>query len=90
MSRRLFRRGPSWRAGLVKIRCNSCARPLDFAQPEFVAAHPEPVCGRCGPRTRNTVRAVVSAKAEVLAIEAPTPINTAFERAVAQAEEVQR
>ena len=47
MIAQLFRRRPSWRTGLVHIWCASCGRDLDWAQPKFVASHPEPRCWPC-------------------------------------------
>lgn len=62
MIRRLFRRRPSWRTGLIHIHCASCGRSLDWAQPAFVQRYPEPRCGPC--------RAVLAAEAEERAIKA--------------------
>jgi hypothetical protein len=90
-------RKPSWRAGLVPISCADCGRSLDLAQPTFVQAHPEPRCVLCQSVAARTdlLKATdalntVVAQAEVLAIESPAPTNTAFEAAVAEAEEVER
>lgn len=102
MIRTLFRRTPAWRAGLVHIWCTVCGRDLDWAQPEFVALHPSPVCANCcvRPRTQHSARqaaepTVIHATAEVIRreprqLEAASPVNLAFEAAVAEAEEVQR
>jgi hypothetical protein len=81
---RRFARTPAWRAGLVHIHCTGCGRDLDWAQPEFVAAHPEPRCWNC---PQPAPPAVVHAEAEVLQV-ALEPANEAFLVAVAEAEEM--
>lgn len=99
----LLRREPSWRLGLIHIQCSRCGRDLDWAQPAFLAAHPSPRCWDCPqvePPPQLPIRAhaevirveaeVIPAEAEVLEIEAPSPVNLAFEAAVAEAEAVER
>jgi hypothetical protein len=92
LSRRLpFLRMPAWRAGLLHIYCSNpkCGRSLDWAQPEFLAKHPDPVCWTCPP-VETPASAVVQAAAEVLQVESAPPVNAAFEVAVAEAEGVDR
>lgn len=92
---KLFNRAPAWRAGLVRIHCTGCGRDLDWAEPEFAAAHPQPVCVLCqsaiarGDLHRATT-ALNTAVTEVLAIERPGPMNALFEAAVAEAEAIER
>lgn len=69
-----LRRTPRWRVGLTHIWCSGCARDLDWAQPEFLARHPEPRCVHCGPAPAPRVLALpaappVHAVAEVLAVK---------------------
>ena len=48
---------PKWRRGLTHIWCTVCHADLDWAQPEFCARHPEPVCGACAALPVGTIHA---------------------------------
>lgn len=87
-----LRRVPKWRVGLTHIWCTGCGRDLDWAQPEFLARYPDPLCAACPPREPVLVRPVITeattvrAEAEVISV---VP-NARFESVVASIEAGER
>jgi hypothetical protein len=75
---------------LVHIWCTTCGRDLDWAQPEFVAAHPEHRCAGC---PEPVPPAAIHATAEVISSEPLRELeatNEQFLQVVAEVEEAIR
>lgn len=96
---KLLQRTPAWRIGLTHIWCTGCGRDLDWAQPEFLRLHPDPVCARCPIPAEAAVPmdrpepTLIRAEAEVIRLQRPLalePSNTEFLKAVAEAEVMER
>lgn len=62
--------GKSWQRGLVHIWCANptCRVDLDFAQPQFLARYPNPMCAACAATRPAALPAVVHADAEVIRV----------------------